>query len=180
MKTSPPTNKFFKIGLKGKIIFFIFIIIFLLYNLKDYSSINVPALNNEMEPRIKPGQKIYLYQRPSVTKYQTGDIIWAKHKRKMGFKLYRIIGAFGDKISVEAGVVFRNGSALSEQPLGLPKTLMVESRKIEEASYFLIYNNQLISETDSLVEGAYKADELEIKGKLFFYMPNDTVKVSEP
>jgi signal peptidase I len=134
-----------------------------------------------MEPTLSHGEKI-LSERVSMSlnPLEFKDVVVFQHPLQNKLLIKRIIGVPGDKIKIENGVVYRNGTPLSETytkddstgngPYFKPGVEIT----VEEDNYILLGDNRDVS-IDSRIIG--QISEKEIFGRArFVYFPIDQMR----
>jgi signal peptidase I len=172
MKKVTSGNKFLKIGMRTRLIFLAILLGYLWFRLSDYSHIVLSHKHIEMEPSIKAGQSLYIFKRSDAA-YQKGDIIFAKLSTESDFHLYRIFSVNQGDVEIKNGQLFLDGVPEEIANFHLPTDLNKNFPKLKKGEYFLIHDNQTTELVDSIVLGAIAHSDLEIKGKVFFYWPED-------
>lgn len=121
-----------------------------------------------MLPTIKNAQKLYVEQLGAETNIQVarGDILVFKYPKdpSKGY-IKRLIGLPGDKVEIQAGEVWVNGSKLSEPYVDSKMNLSQRSQPVVEVparSYYVLGDNRDNS-SDSRVWGFVPAGLLIAK-----------------
>ena len=119
----------------------IVILIFFLLQTTIQSSV---VVGRSMEPDLNDGQRlvinkvVYIFDEP-----QRGDVIVfnSPNNSRTDF-IKRIIGLPGDTIEIKKGVVYVNGSKLSEPYIADPPSYTLQLHKVQENNYFVLGDNR--------------------------------------
>jgi signal peptidase I len=162
------------ISLKVRLIFILGMVLWLWWSLTPYSSVVVPHDSTEMSPLIEGGQKIYVYSRPNVSDYRSGDLVWytvhsdSNVQRDSKWRWGWVLGRGSETFEIKKGKLYRNGESLNQKISGLPETLNRTFAEVPMGHFFVVHGDQRSEVNDSLVMGSIPAEQIKIMGKAFF------------
>ena len=175
MKKKLPANIEFRIPPKLKWGFLLLIALYLFWALKPFSKFELSQERLEMEPLVSAGTSLYLYQRPSLHDYLPGDIILFSTKEGP-LRLAWVAGTAHDTFKLK-------GNSLSSQNInlslkGVPDDVERTYPQVPAEHLFLVHRDQTLSLDDSLTQGPYSFESLNVLGKLFFHFPKEEKPIS--
>jgi hypothetical protein len=165
----------FRISHKVKFGFLILVAGYLIWSLQPYSQVRLSKDRIEMEPLISAGKSLYLYKRNSTKNYLRGDIIFFSEGNGPT-RLAWIAGVEGDSVHLKGNLVTGHGLELSLQ--GVPELHERNYPPVPLEHVFLVHRDQSLSLRDSLTEGTYPLKNLNIRGKVFFHLPDEEEPIS--
>ena len=160
-------------GLKTRLIVLAAIACFLVFKLQSYHSIRLSMDQVEMMPTIVPGQNVYLYSHSDKQNYLPGDIIYFKMKDENRFHFAKIGAKNEGSVEIKDKNLWIDGELYQGTKDKLPIFLQ-KKYQLKENEYFLVQNDPTVNWLDSISLGPIPMNKIEIKGKLFFFMKQDS------
>jgi len=169
MRKNEPQKIKWVFGLKTKLIALALILLFLLFKLQNYERIQLSADQIEMMPSIVPGQVVYLYKHPKLENYLVGDIVYYRKKNESKFHFARLVALNKGTLEIKNKNLYLNQTIHAATKDAFPVSVQ-KIFQLSHGQFFLVQDQQGASWMDSIALGPIDSSELEIRGKVFFFM----------